>query len=75
MDEEQYTEQIWELTRGVCETDGAEGVLVYGVRVTAGEKTWAFADVDVSPRRVEILLERLRQAQPLDITIRSRAKR
>ncbi len=67
MGEEQYAAQEtqhWELTRGVCETDGAEGATVYGVRVTVGEREWAFADVDVSPYRVEVLLGRLRQAQP-----------
>lgn len=64
MVEEQYASQVWELTRGVCETDGAEGATVYGVRVTAGEREWAFADVDASPQRVELLLERLRRAQP-----------
>lgn len=54
----------WELCTGVCETDGADPVTVYGVRARCGAWTWEFADVDVSAPAVETLLARLRQMQP-----------
>lgn len=60
-DEEQ---PIWELTVGRCETEGAVGETVYGIRVTAGTFCWRFADVDADPQRVERLLQRLRQERP-----------
>ncbi len=55
---------VWEMVTGTCQTDGAEGATVYGVRLTVGAYVWQFDDVDASAQRVEVLLRRLRQEQP-----------
>ncbi len=58
-------EQRWELTAGVCETPGAERVLVYGVRCCReGAVCWIWSDVDVDRERVIQLIDRLNRAQP-----------
>ena len=55
----------WKLIRGVSSTHGAEGAAVYGVRAEQADGTaWEWADVDVSPQTVTILVERLNEAQP-----------
>lgn len=57
--------QQWRVTKGVCHTEGAEGIPTYGVAATlpdGGE--WAWADVDTDPAVVQGLVCRLQAAQP-----------
>ena len=57
--------QQWTVTEGVCQTHGAEGYPVFGVRVTLSDgTTWCFADVDTDRRRVQLLAHRLQALQP-----------
>ena len=58
-------EEQWECISGVCETPGAEGVPVYGVRVICPDgSTWTWPDVDVDRRVVQRLARRLQAIQP-----------
>lgn len=54
----------WERIRGICMTVGAQEEPTYGVRLTAGDIVWEWADVDVDPAVVDELLSRLRENQP-----------
>ena len=57
--------QRWKITEGVCTTSGAEGYPTYGVAVTLpGGEVWSWADVDVDPSVVRLLVDRLQAAQP-----------
>lgn len=58
-------EERWECISGVCETPGAEGIPVYGVRVCRGDgSVWEWPDVDNDRAVVCRLAERLQSAQP-----------
>lgn len=57
--------QQWRVTRGFCQTEGAEDHPTYGVAVTLPDGTeWAWADVDVDRPVVQELAGRLQTAQP-----------
>lgn len=58
-------EQQWQVVKGVCETDGGEGVDVYGVQVTCPDGScWRFADVTDSADEAERLADLLQQSCP-----------
>lgn len=58
-------EEQWESLPGVCETPGAEGLTVYGVRVRRPDgSTWVWPDVDPDPVVVSRLVDILQAAQP-----------
>lgn len=58
-------EDQWECVSGVCETPGAEGIAVYGVRVICpDDSTWTWPDVDVDRAVVNRLVATLQRAQP-----------
>ena len=55
----------WVLIDGICSTQGAEETPVYGVRAESADGgVWEWADVDVSPQAVAVLVKRLNEAQP-----------
>ena len=57
--------QLWSVIEGKCETQGAEGYPVFGVRVTLPDGGgWVWADVDVNPAVAEMLAARLQAIQP-----------
>ena len=57
--------QLWRVTEGIIQTDGAEGYPTYGVAVTLPDGgVWAWSDVDVDRAAVEALVRRLQTAQP-----------
>ena len=57
--------QCWTVTEGVCESDGAQGHPVYGVRATLDDGTvWSWADVDTDPAVAALLAQRLQFWQP-----------
>lgn len=58
-------EELWECVSGICQTPGAEGLPVFGVRVCRRDgSTWAWPDVDVERAAVERLAALLQAAQP-----------
>lgn len=55
----------WEIVRGICGTEGAEGIPTYGVAAQHPDgSAWQWPDVDTDPAVVEMLLVRLRLCQP-----------
>ncbi len=55
----------WECVPGVCETPGAEGLAVFGVRVTHPDgSVWTWPDVDVDRAAVCRLAAMLQETQP-----------
>ncbi len=58
-------EDEWALVQGVCATQGAEGVPVYGVAVRCRDGSeWTWPDVDTDRAVVSCLVARLQAAQP-----------
>lgn len=58
-------EEQWECMPGVCETPGAEGVPVFGVRVHRRDgSVWSWPDVDPDRAVVCRLAALLQAAQP-----------
>lgn len=57
--------QLWRVTEGIIQTDGAEGYPTYGVAVTLPDgDSWIWPDVDTHRGVAEALVSRLQATQP-----------